>query len=311
MNLKLKSNKNLLQEIKHLATQERDLLMQVLHYLREIELRKLHLSMGYPDLYVFAQKELGYSNGAAYRRIAAMRLLESVPEAGEKLQSGELHLESASAAQSAFRKEDLRRRNAGEIQLTKQEKSEIIKDMSGKSTRQAEHLLFEKLPEVAPLAEEKMRPLADQKTLIQFAATPELMEKLEELKNLMAHQNYDGRMDVLVEKLADLALQKWRPKVSNAQEPQKTEAKTPAQKSPAPGVRTRYISTAVKEAVKLRDQACTYRDPKSGRVCGSKHGLQFDHIQAFSQDGPNTAENLTLLCGAHNRWKAELEGLVR
>lgn len=307
MNLENKSSRVLIQEMKAVATRERELLMQVLHYLREVEIRSLHLSMGYPDLYAFAQNELGYSCGAAYRRISAMRLLNSVPQVAEKLQTGELHLESATAAQSAFRKEDRRRRDAGEEKLTVQEKTEIIQSMVGKSTRQAEHILFEKLPEVAPPAEEKTCALADQKTLIQFVASPELIEKLEELKNLMAHQNYDGGMDVLVERLADMALRKLRPKESKKAAPLK---------SPAPGVqtqsqdRTRYIPVAVKNTVRLRDGSqCTYRDPDSGRICGSKYGLQFDHIQAFSQNGPNTAENLTLRCGPHNRWRAEVENL--
>ncbi len=66
--------------------------MEILHALREVELRKLHLELGYPDLYRFAMKELGYSAGAAHRRISAMRLLNSIQEVASKLESGELGL---------------------------------------------------------------------------------------------------------------------------------------------------------------------------------------------------------------------------
>src|SRR6185437_12884564 len=99
MNLKYKKNSELVVELKSLVENERKLLIEILHYLREIEFRKLHLEMGYPDLYEFAMRELGYSSGAAYRRISAMRLLKAVPEIEEKLSSGELSLQNAAHAQ--------------------------------------------------------------------------------------------------------------------------------------------------------------------------------------------------------------------
>jgi hypothetical protein len=100
MSLKSLSNSQLIVELKVKVENERKLLMEILHALQEVDTRKLHLEMGYPDLYTFAMKELGYSSGAAYRRISAMRLLQSVPEFAPRLESGELALENASQAQS-------------------------------------------------------------------------------------------------------------------------------------------------------------------------------------------------------------------
>ena len=66
--------------------------------------------------------------------------------------------------------------------------------------------------------------------------------------------------------------------------------------------RTRAIAAAVRRHVWLRDRGrCTYRDPETGRCCGSRHLVQIDHIQPYAMGGPSSAENLRLLCAAHNR----------
>lgn len=328
--LKIKTDDELIHTLKLGVENERKLLMEILEALREVEDRKLHLEMGYSDLYMFAMKELGYSSGAAYRRISAMRLLKTVPEVAPKLESGELGLENASQAQSFFRKEDQRRREQGEQRLSLEEKREVVTELFGKSSREGQRVLMERSPEVMTPSE-KLRPLPEQKTMIQFVASVELMGKLEELKSLLAHQNFEGRMDVLIEKLADIALKKLNPASTDrpasagmsSTSPSASNSKAPIARviSPAPGMnqvspvqraRSRYIPAQVKRGVFLRDKnGCTYRNPKTGRVCGSLHGLQLDHLIPFSQGGDHSVDNLSLRCGAHNRYRAEQMGLLR
>jgi 5-methylcytosine-specific restriction endonuclease McrA len=305
MNFKSISNDELLEQLKARVENERKLLMEILYALREVEARKLHLEVGYPDLYEFAMKELGYSSGAAYRRISAMRLLQAVPDVALRLESGELGLENASQAQSFFRKEDQRRKELGGQKLSLDEKREIVTELLGKSTREGQRVLMERSPEVM-MPSEKTRPLSEQKTLVQFVASGDLMNKLEDLKHLLAHKNFEGRLDVLIDQLADMALSKLRPKSE--------DLPIVRSSSPAPGMqrRSRYIPVAEKRKVLLRDQSgCTYEDSRTGKVCQSRHGLQLDHIVPFSCGGQNTAENLTLRCGAHNRFRAEQIGLFR
>lgn len=306
MDLKTLSNSQLVQDLKLKVENERKLLMEILYSLREVEVRKLHLEMGYPDLYTFTMKELGYSSGAAYRRISAMRLLQSVPEMAPRLESGELALENASQAQSFFRKEDMRRKEQGTQKLTLDEKREVVAELLGKSTREVQRVLMERSPDVM-MPTGKVRVLPEQKTLVQFVASAGLMEKLEELKHLLAHKNFEGRMDVLIEQLADVALKRLQPRNVRT-DPSFTSV------SPAPGTesRSRYVPVAERRKVLFRDgYGCTYRDAKTGRVCGNRHGLQFDHIVPFSLGGQNLSQNLTLRCGAHNRYLAERMGLAR
>jgi hypothetical protein len=341
MNLKLKSNQELLNTLKLQVENERKLLIEILYSLQEVEVRSLHLEMGYPDLYTFAMKELGYSSGSAYRRISAMRLLKSVPDVAPKLESGELGLENASQAQSFFRKEDRHRKEQGLEKLTLDEKREVVTELFNKSTREGQRILTERAPDIM-IPTEKLKPLPEQKTLIQFIAGAELMSKLEELKDIFAHQNFEGRMDVLVDHLADIALQKYKPTASLQSTPAPHSASasksTPetAFSIPAPGTnaspenatrftqenaspstlnhknpdrskRSRYIPAQIRRQVLLRDQnGCTYKDPKTSRVCGNKHGLQFDHVMPWSWGGEHSVENVTLSCGTHNRFRAEL-----
>lgn len=73
--------------------------------MEEIDSRKLYLEQGFSSLFDYAVKELGYSEGAAYRRIKAMKLCREVPETESCLKSGRLSLSSACQLQAFFEKQ--------------------------------------------------------------------------------------------------------------------------------------------------------------------------------------------------------------
>jgi hypothetical protein len=79
-NLKSLSNEVLLQNTQALVAEERKLTTQVLWHLNEIQRRRLYAEHGYGSLFEYTVQCLGYSEAAAGRRIAAMRLLVEVPE---------------------------------------------------------------------------------------------------------------------------------------------------------------------------------------------------------------------------------------
>jgi|GEM_PF-5494736 len=84
-----------LSEIKNAVSEERRSQLRVLHLLREIESDRHYLAMGYSSLFEFATRELGYSAGAAFRRIQSIRLLKSLPDSREleqKIEEGSLSL---------------------------------------------------------------------------------------------------------------------------------------------------------------------------------------------------------------------------
>jgi len=78
----------------------------------------------------------------------------------------------------------------------------------------------------------------------------------------------------------------------------------PKPESTAPA-RRRHIPAAVRRAVCQRDAVrCTYTDAR-GQRCRERAGLQLHHLEPHVRGGPDTVDNLTLRCRAHNALAAE------
>ena len=103
--LKKLSDDHLLSQTKTLVQKERKLNIEILQHLQEIESRKLYLERGFSSLFDYAVRELGYGEGAAYRRIKAMKLCKDIPETKNQIESGQLNLSTASQLQSFFEKQ--------------------------------------------------------------------------------------------------------------------------------------------------------------------------------------------------------------
>ena len=64
------------------------------------------------------------------------------------------------------------------------------------------------------------------------------------------------------------------------------------------------IPLPVKREVWQRDGGmCSFVDPDSGRRCGSRFLLEFDHVVPYAAGGTHDAGNLRLYCGAHHRYR--------
>ncbi|MCM2278639.1 MAG: hypothetical protein NDJ89_11250 [Oligoflexia bacterium] len=96
----MRSREIVMSELKSAVRQERECALRVLHLLQEVEADRHYLELGFPSLFEFATRELGYSPGAAMRRIQAMRLLKAMPEVEAKIKEGSLSLCVASKTQS-------------------------------------------------------------------------------------------------------------------------------------------------------------------------------------------------------------------
>ncbi len=302
----MRNREIVLLEILKAVAEERQSQLRVLYLLREVECDGHYLEMGYPSLFEFATQSLGYSAGAAHRRIQSMRLLKTLPEMASKIEDGGLSLCVAAKTQSFFRSEDQKRKSEGSAKLSAQAKQEIAHSMLGASMRECEKKLAEISPASA-LPAEKTRELSLGKALIQFTAAQELLEKLEKLKGLLAHQNPDGSYEGLFEVLADMALKK----VGSAAGPalSNNDAQV-ASVSTVEKSKSRSIPVEVKRRVFARDGGCcTYKDEKTGKRCGSRFALQYDHAKPFSWGGETSEANLRLRCRSHNAYTARKMGL--
>ena len=305
--LKNKSDDILISDLKNLVIQERETLTEILNYLKELDERRLYLARGYPSLFAFITEELKYSESAAQRRIVAMRLIREVPEVEEKIERGEMSLAVASQLGTFFKQEGQKRREQKSQPITRNEKLALLNTLQGTSRRECERKLAALAPETI-LPKEIARPITEEKTLIQFTAGKALMSKIGKLKNLLSHQDKTGTLEELFEKLTDLALEKLDPERREHRRQQR-ESKTSNPKTnpiPPAEVKSRYIPQALRDKVWLGDQGrCQHRDPRTGKICGSRQWLEFDHRWPFALGGKNSEENLQLKCRNHNQFRTE------
>ena len=317
-NLKLTSDSELLALTKRLASEERRIGIEVLHHLREIDARKLFASLGFSSLFAYCTTELGYSEGGAYRRIAAMRLLRDVPEYEAKLESGEVSVATLSQVQSFLVQE---KRQLGKT-YSQKEKLELLAQIDGKSSQQTERVLATISPQGA--REEKARVISADETEIRFTAGRELMEKIEHLKNLLGHKAETQCFAGLINELTDIAIRKLDPRAQAQKSPQtqaqKSKNKMESMSEPTQSDRSesslplvevvnkkaaRYVSVLTRRIVWERDGGqCTFVDAKIGQRCVCRHALELEHIRPFAKGGDSSAENLKLLCPAHNQYAA-------
>ncbi len=129
MKLNHVNDKILLSDIKKLVGDERKSQLLILYHLQEIDRRKLFSDVKYGSLFDYCVKELGYSEGAAQRRIVAARLLKNIPEVAGKIASGNLTLTNI-AQVTQFYKDPVEQKAA-------------LKKVEGLSKKECEKKLFE------------------------------------------------------------------------------------------------------------------------------------------------------------------------
>lgn len=282
MNLRLLTDQTLLASTERLVQQERQLLVEILHHLREIERRRLFSDLGYSSLFTYCTDKLGYSSDQAARRISAMRLLKDIPEMEEKLQTGALSLTNAAMAQTHFKHEE-----RTDKPLSAEKKREVLHYLEGKSSREAERALRDLNPK--PAVEDRVKPMSNDLVEIRFSAPRELEEKLQQLKGLLAHSHPQITLAELVDQLASLALKEWNP----AKEPKRASNRNKSGSLGAPLIRRR-VAKALEREVWRRDQ-------RRCQQCHSQHGLEIDHIRPVALGGESKLDNLRLLCRPCNQ----------
>jgi hypothetical protein len=289
MNIPLdhKTDAQILSELRTWVGREREAVTHVLYYLREVEERKLYLHEA-SSLNEFCMKVLKYSRHEAQARIDAMRLLKVIPEIDADLDSGKLSLTVAAQTMSNFRKEDVRRKAAGENPLSEDEQKAVLADLMSTSTREADRKLASHFPGQPQL--EKTKPVSETLTRIEFNADKETMKMYERLQAYYYHQT-DGSWEKLFEILAHHEIEKLD---------------TPPRRSlGSQQGRTRYVRKQTHQEIWSNwERGCDHR-LENGERCGSRQNLEKDHILEFSRGGTNKKENLRLLCGAHNRYRSD------
>jgi 5-methylcytosine-specific restriction endonuclease McrA len=170
----------------------------------------------------------------------------------------------------------------------------------------------------------------EQKFLVRFVASEELMARFEEAKALLSHRCKDGTFAGVLGILLEEFLEKHSPEARHRrrQARNKKAAAGPTAKQKTHSRRrecenrrsqrrvsenrkststnpTRHIPAAVRDEVFVRDEGRCSFIARDGTRCRSKRSLQVDHIRPFAAGGSHEPSNLRLLCALHNHLAAE------
>ena len=302
------SDEDLEKSLLEVSFQGHLLLAAQLVHLSEIEHRRRELEAGYSSLYDYCTRRLRLSNGEAFRRIAACRMLRRFPVMLAPLARGELNLCSIVLLRDV---------------LTEANVEDVVRRASEKTTRQVEELVAELAPKPdvpsriralpvetppnevmpfvapekarpAPTPTQRVEPLSEQRHRIEFTASTALRKKIERIADLMRHSNPKGDLEVIFDRAADLLLAELEKKrLGKTKGPRKS-------KGPADDV-----SQEVRRAVFERDgERCTFVSA-DGQRCPATTLLELDHADSRGLGGAHTVENLRVRCRPHNKLHAE------
>lgn len=314
MNLNSLSNTQLFASFENLVRSERKVTAQVLECIAEIDRRKIYLEKNFTSLFDYLVKDLGYSPGAAMRRIDGARLLRELPELNEKLEDGSITLSQANQIERASR-EMKRIKNAI---LSTDNKRELLLQIENTTQKQTEHILATNLDlPLVPVQKETLHK--DQSVTLTITFTPEQMQILEQAQNIISHAvpnknwaeivTHLAKREVArrtnVRKPADQKVNQSQPGVGELTDLQfvTAVAAVKSEKRPAipAGIRKKLLSSS---------STCSHTDPQ-GKPCDNKKFLQIDHIHSWSRGGTHEPQNLQVLCATHNRLKYAREAKIQ
>ena len=281
MNLTFLSDIALVQTTENLVRKEREILLSVLDHLREINRRRLFSSLGYKSLFEFTVRRLGYPEDQAYRRIAAMKLIEEIPEIESKINTGDISLTHIGLAQMLFRQEKKIDR-----EMSRETKLSVFEQIAKTSVREAERITLSLSSKPETAKPDRVNAISDSIVELKFTASNELMRKVESLKGLLAHKHPNISLGELFERLCELGLEEWDPAKTAAPRKRRVN-RTPlrAQKTSQADIRHRVFKKA--------NGQC--------ESCGSTYALEVDHIEPRAHGGTSAENNLRLLCRTCNQ----------
>ena len=291
-------------------------------HLMEVEERRLDLRAACTSMFDFCQRKLGMSEGAAFRRINAARLVKRFPSLLARIERGELHLSTLVLLRPHLAEENVEELSAAVAGKTQRQVEELLARLAPKAdvpsaiveihppSSGSGSTLFASADEGAVAAlpappRSRVEPLAEARYSVQLTAGAELKAKLERACDLMRHRNPSGDLAPVLGAALDLLLAKLeKERLGKVKTPRPRSSPSP----PSPTSRTsrtRAVRAAVRREVFERDgEQCTFLS-ESGERCPSRGPLELDHVEPRALGGADGAPNLRVRCRAHNRLYAE------
>ncbi len=146
----------------------------------------------------------------------------------------------------------------------------------------------------------RIAPVSPQAFSYQFTLRKAAHEKLEYAKALLGRAVPTGDVTEVLERALDALIEKLeREKLGK-----RSRTARPGRPASKPVANERHIPDRIKTAVWQRDGGqCTFT-AADGRRCEARARLEFDHVVPLARGGLSTADNLRLMCRAHNQREA-------
>jgi hypothetical protein len=311
------SDDELLRSLSEIMQQSRRLDADLIAHIGEVDERRLYAREACSSMFTYCTEVLQLSEPEAYLRIAVARAARSYPMLLPMLADGRLHLSAIALLAPHLTTDNCVGVLARATHRSKNQIKELLAELAPKPDVPA---VIRKLPTppqpslqlrpdgveassrlvspaAPPPAPAKTEPLAPGRYKVQFTASSELRDKLEQLQALMETDLAAVIEAAVTEKLDRLEARRY----AKTKAPRKTLEETDT--SP----RSRYIPAAVRRAVHERDgDQCGFVD-KNGRRCSECRGLEFHHHDPFGRGGAHDADTISLRCRTHNAYLAEQE----
>ncbi len=151
-------------------------------------------------------------------------------------------------------------------------------------------------------------PLTANVRRVHFNVDKHVVRKLKAAREGLSHSIRGATMEQVLEAALDLLLEKQARaralvKRPRAVRPTPTSTSTPTATEPPPHRRSgprAAIPATVRRAVWEGDAGRRSWPLDGGGCCGSTHRLELDHLIPWAEWGPDTVENLRVVCGRHN-----------
>ncbi len=315
MNLKELSDEDLTARLHLLVRAEAESLADVLETLSEFDRRELYQRHSEPSLFTYCVGALGYSEGAAAKRIAVARLSRRLPGLLDVVRAKRIHLAGLHLLAPHL--------NAANFE-------ELVAEAKGKSKREIELLVarfspgskahkdvIRSLAPVVPVRDEprdallefssaltatsegslhldtaasSAGPRAPAESRIAFNASAAFVAKLGKAKALLRHKHPTGRLEAVFEEALDAFLAE--------KDPLRPLGRT----SRTARSHARRIPRVVRYKVWKRDGGRCAFVSLEGERCRAQDFLEFDHVKPWALGGrSDDLDNIRLLCRAHNR----------
>ena len=273
------SDAELLDEVKRLASVEREATVDLICSLCEVEARQLHLAIGCSSMFSYCYDVLHLSEHAAYARIATARAARRYPLVLDLLREGSITLTTVTLLRP---------------HLTAENHSSLLAAARHKRKVEVAMMIATLCPE--PDVPASIRPIAPERYELQVTIGADTCAKLRRAQDLLRQSETGSDEAAVIDRALTLLVEQLeKAKFARTDRPRLAVPGDPSSRS---------IPAAVRRAVSERDAYRCAFVGTNGR-CTATAFLEYHHHIPFAEGGPTTVANLELRCRAHNAYQAE------